>query len=117
MPYQRLLDTLVGSVAGAHAALLLDGTGEVVLESGSKDDRYRLIGAYQGIVLAHARKAAVYCDSGGLELVIARYDLGAVVLRPLKDDYYLVLCLGRDANMALALLHSADTERRMNAAL
>jgi len=117
MPYQALLDTLVGSVAGARAALLLDGTGEVVIEAGLRDDRQRLIGAYQGIVLSHARKAAQRCDSGGVVFVVARYAGGAVVLRPLKDEYYLVLCLGREANVALAVLSSAETERRVNAEL
>ena len=117
MPYQALLDTLVGSVEGARAALLLDGTGEVVIEAGLREDRQRLIGAYQGIVLSHARKAVYRCGSGRLGFLIARYDGGAVVLRPLKDEYYLVLCLGREANVAVAVLRSAETERRVNAEL
>ena len=117
MPYQALLDDLVGSVAGARAALLLDGTGEVVIEAGERDYRQRLIGAYQGIVLSHARRAVQRCHTGEVVFVIARYEGGAIVLRPLKDDYYLVLCLEREANVALAVLSSAETERRVNAAL
>ena len=117
MPYQSLLDGLVRSVAGARSALLLDGTGEVVIEAGKRGDAQRLIGAYQGIVLSHARRAAQRCGSGRLSVVVGRYQEGAVVLRPLKDEYYMVLCLGREASVAFALQRSAETEASVNAAL
>jgi hypothetical protein len=34
---------------------MLDAAGEVVAEAGTSDQRHRLIGIYQGIVLAAAR--------------------------------------------------------------
>jgi predicted regulator of Ras-like GTPase activity (Roadblock/LC7/MglB family) len=117
MPYQSLLDGLVRAVAGARCALLLDGTGEVVIEAGTRGEVPRLIGAYQGIVLSHARRAAERCGSGRLSVVVGRYQGGAVVLRPLKDEYYLVLCLGCEASVPFALQLSAETELRVNAAL
>lgn len=117
MPYRRILEALLARVAGARSALLLDAQGEVVVGAGQLDERERLIGAYQGIVLSHARRAAERCGSGSVAFLVARYATGAVVLRPLKDEYYLVLCLGPKANVALAVLRSEETEARMNAAL
>ena len=64
MPYQRLLDELLRSVR-ADAALLLDGEGEVAIQSGARDERHRLIGAYQGIGLTAARKTLARHDGGG----------------------------------------------------
>jgi hypothetical protein len=50
--YLSLLEELVKSVRGAEAALLLDAEGEVVVDTGPRSERHRLIGAYQGLVLA-----------------------------------------------------------------
>jgi predicted regulator of Ras-like GTPase activity (Roadblock/LC7/MglB family) len=106
MPYQRLLDALVRRVSGAHAALLLDSEGEVVVESGTRDERNRLIGAYQGIALGTARRTAMRYQGGAIQYMLCRYDWGHVILRPLKDGYYLVLSLGSGALVSAALHHS-----------
>ena len=57
MPYLSLLQGLVGSVDGALGALLMDATGEVVVEAGNGEERHRLIGAYQGIALFRLKTA------------------------------------------------------------
>lgn len=106
MPYQRLLDALVQRVRGAHAALLLDSEGEVVVESGARDERNRLVGAYQGIALGTARRTATRYQGGAIQYMLCRYDWGHVILRPLKDGYYLVLSLDRAALPSVALHHS-----------
>ena len=46
-----------------------------------------------------------------------RYATGQVILCPLKDGYYLVLSLASSANLGQGLHRSAETQRRMNAAL
>ena len=56
MPYQRILDELVRSVPAREGALLLDATARSWSQAGSRDYRHRLIGAYQGIALATARR-------------------------------------------------------------
>src|SRR5687768_16051357 len=63
LPYQRLLDELIRSVR-ADAALLLDAEGEVAIQSGTSDERHRLIGAYQGIGLTTARRTLARHDRG-----------------------------------------------------
>ena len=117
MPYQSLLDGLVRSLDGAQGALLLDGLGEVVVEAGDRGERYRLIGAYQGIGLSRARRTTERYDIGQIRYILGRYAWGHVILRPLKDDYYLVISLAPDANVAKGLHRSAQTQERMNAAL
>jgi predicted regulator of Ras-like GTPase activity (Roadblock/LC7/MglB family) len=117
MPYESLLRSLVGSVDGALGALLMDVSGEVVVEAGSGEERHRLIGAYQGIALMRLRTAAERCETGAVQHVHCRYTGGHVILRPLRDGYYMVLSLAATANVGQALHRSAETQRRMDAAL
>jgi len=107
MPYQRLLDELVRVVPGAQAALLLDSEGEVVVQAGERDYRARLIGAYQGIALATAQRTSERYSSGPVEYMLCRYDSASVILRPLRDGYYVVLSLTVEASTAVGL-HRAD---------
>src|SRR5258706_3714973 len=108
MPYQSLLDGLVRSVDGAQGALLLDAMGEVVMESGARDYRHRLIGAYQGIALAAAERMRNRHAVGAIQYVLGCYANGHVILRPLKDGYYLVVSIGAEANVGQAVHRSAE---------
>ena len=85
---------------------MLDAGGEVVVAAGRTDDQLRLIGAYQGIALTNVQRAATRYAAGSIECVICRYAGGTVILRPLKDGYYLVLALAADASVALAVHQS-----------
>jgi hypothetical protein len=114
MPYQRILDDLLRSVGG-HAALLLDAEGEVAIQTGTRDERHRLIGAYQGIGLATARKTlAKYGGSGPIRYMLCRYTAGVVILRPLKDGYYLVLSMPVDGRVAEGIHRSELTQEKLN---
>jgi len=117
MPYQKLLDALVRSVDGAQGALLLDANGELVVESGLRHERLRLIGAYQGIALTRARDVKDRYEMGEIRYIACRYSDGQVLLRPLRDGYYLVVALALGANVGQAIHRSADTGERLNAAL
>lgn len=117
MPYQSLLDRLVQGVDGAQCALLLDSEGEVVVEAGAGGERHRLIGAYQGIALTRVRDTGERYDSGPIDHILCRYFFGHVILRPLKDGYYLVMSMAPDANVGQGLFHSAEARDRMNAEL
>ncbi len=114
MPYQRILDELLRSVGG-HAALLLDGEGEVAIQAGTRDERHRLIGAYQGIGLATARKTmARHGGSSPIRYMLCRYAAGVVILRPLKDGYYLVLSMPVDGRIAEGIHRSELTQEKLN---
>ena len=117
MPYQALLDDLVERLPGARAALLLDAEGELVVDSGARDLRHRLIGAYQGIALADARRILDRYQGGNPGLLVCRYAQGTVIVRSLRDGYYLVLSLAPDASLAQGLRHSSDASERLRAEL
>jgi predicted regulator of Ras-like GTPase activity (Roadblock/LC7/MglB family) len=117
LPYLLILERLLRAVAGAHAALLLDAYGEVVVEAGAKDLRHRLIGAYQGIAFATARRAAERHEIGPIDQFCCRYTLGTIALTVLKDDYYLIVSLAPEASLAVSLWHSARARDELNAEL
>jgi predicted regulator of Ras-like GTPase activity (Roadblock/LC7/MglB family) len=107
MPYKRILQDLVQAVPGAQAALLLDVQGEVVVEAGPRDERYRLIAAYQGITLSSLRRATERHGTGQILEVISKHAGGSVILRPLRDGYYLVFAVSPAADLARSLRRSA----------
>ena len=115
MLYVPVLQSLLASVDGAQAALLLDSEGEVVVEAGDKQWRHRLIGAYEGIALATLKQIVARHALGDLDYVVRRHAGGSVILRPLKDGYYLMLSLGLRARVAEAIHRSVaakiDLER------
>ena len=115
MVFQSVLSTLCQSIADAQGALLLDGAGEVVVESKPGDERLRLIGAYHGIALASARKAADRYDAGPIEYLVSRHAWGTVVSRPLRDNYYFVLSLAPSSPVAVAVHRSALAQQQLNA--
>ena len=117
MPYQTLLEELVRSVPGADGALMFDSTGEVVFEAGAHDFRHRLIGAYQGIALLIAQGTSSRYAAGEISHIVCRYTGGSLILRTLKDGYYLVMSLKPDAPLAHAVHRSSVTQSRVNAVL
>jgi predicted regulator of Ras-like GTPase activity (Roadblock/LC7/MglB family) len=97
VPYKRLLEDLVRGVRGVEGALLLDSEGEVVVQAGDGDARHRLIAAYQGIALATARRTLSRFGSDAVRAMECRYERGTVILRPLKDGYYVVVAVAAGA--------------------
>jgi predicted regulator of Ras-like GTPase activity (Roadblock/LC7/MglB family) len=83
------------------------------MESGTRDDRLRLVGAYQGIALGEAQRAAARHDLGPVRELVSRYEQGYVILQPLKDGYYVVLVLGSGASVARGRHLLGPTQARM----
>lgn len=102
---------------GARAALLLDATGELVMRSGAPDERHGLVGAYQGIALTRAHRAAHRAGIGKVRLIVSRYEQGHVLSQPLKDGYFLVLLLAPKASPSLGRHFLGPVETQMNQAL
>ncbi len=117
MPYQRLIDELTRDLAGVQGALLLDSEGEVAVEAGARDVRHRLIGAYQGIALAVAKQTMRQYDIGSIRYIVCRYDEGQLILRPLKDGYFLFISFDLGANLPRGLYRSEEIQEQLNAAL
>lgn len=97
MPYLGILENLRARVAGAHAALLLDSQGELVVGSGELGEKERLIGAYAGITLGMALRGTERYAGGRIDHLVWRHSHGSVVICPLKDGYYLAVFLGPGA--------------------
>src|SRR5579859_6810243 len=112
--YLSLLEDILRSVSGADAALLLDKEGEVVVEAGAKLERHRLIGAYQGLTLAALSKVTERYELGGLEYLVRRHAAGSVILRPLRDGYYLVVSLSPGVPVGPGVFRSAVAQERLN---
>jgi predicted regulator of Ras-like GTPase activity (Roadblock/LC7/MglB family) len=117
LPYQSILDGLTGPGSGVEAALLVDSEGEGALHSGRVDRRHRLIGAYQGIALSAARRTGDRYPVGDIRYMLCRYQGAIVILRPLKDGYFLVLAVDPRANLGRVLYESEAAQARMNEAL
>ena len=99
---------------GAEGALLLDSEGEIVVQAGAADFRHRLIGAYQGITLAIARRIGTRHGIGAVESLTCRYSGAAVVLRPLKDGYYFVLAMAPGGSLVDAVRRSESARVRID---
>lgn len=117
MPYQSILDGLVRPGNGVRAALLVDSEGESVLQSGQADGRHRLIGAYQGIALSAARRTGERYEVGEIRYMLCRYATNDVILRPLKDGYFLIVSVEPEGNLGRALHQSELAQEKMNEAL
>jgi predicted regulator of Ras-like GTPase activity (Roadblock/LC7/MglB family) len=117
VPYRRILEDLLARVPGSRAALLLDGQGEVVVGAGDLDETQRLIGAYQGIALGMASRAAERFDAGPVRSLAWRHAEGGVILVTLKDGYYVVLSLGPAALVAVATRRCEDARRLLDEAI
>jgi predicted regulator of Ras-like GTPase activity (Roadblock/LC7/MglB family) len=114
LPYRVILESLLARIAGARTALLLDAQGEVVVGAGDLGERQRLVGAYQGIALGIASRTADRLDTGDVRSLVSRHDDGTVVLTTLRDGYYLVVSLGREALPAVAARHCEDARARLD---
>ena len=113
MPYKAILEDLVRS-ARVEGALLLDSSGELVIAAGAAEARHRLIGAYQGIVLGQAQRMAGRHALGEVRYMLFRHGLGTVIVRPLKDGYYLVVSLSDETDVARCLHRSGAVQARLN---
>ena len=118
MIYQQILDTLVASLSGLLAAVLLDGEGETVVAAHRAGDEHshRVLGAYQGIYLRDLVRAAARCGLGGIREFSLDFGKTRVHTEALQDGYYVVLLTDDSVSPALARrrLARASTELREN---
>jgi hypothetical protein len=75
------------------------------------------MGIYQGIMLAAARRLLQPLGAAEIEYVLTRYEEGTLILRPLRDGYYVVVSLRRGARLATGVHRSAAAQERLNEAV
>jgi predicted regulator of Ras-like GTPase activity (Roadblock/LC7/MglB family) len=114
--FQKILDALLASLEGLHAAVLLDNEGETVVASqrNGDDHSHRVLGAYQGIYLRDLARAFVRCGLGDVRSFTIDFDGSRVLTEALQDGYYVVLLASDAVSRSLArrqLARAADELR------
>lgn len=104
MIFQKILDALLASLEGLHAAVLLDNEGETVVAShrNGDDHSHRVIGAYQGIYLRDLARAFARCGLGEIRQFTIDFDGSRVFTEALQDGYYVVLLASDSVPRSLA---------------
>jgi len=103
------------NVPGARGAAFADGEGETVDTFSAQigDTGLRLIGAHWGVIYALAR-AAWKPRLGELSQLLLEFETQRVLIRRVTDDYFVVMALAPEGNLACAVraLDRAEGELR-----
>jgi hypothetical protein len=102
--FADVLRELVLNTDGAIAAIFLDQEGEAVQVIGEDflRDELKVIGAYQGIFVAEARKICSEMNHGRLQRLKVDWRGSTMLNRLLPDGYYLVIVLCSGSSEAMA---------------
>ncbi len=104
MPFQRILKDLVDHTPGAVGAVMVDWEGEAVQEYCHGDPyEIRFIAAHAGIILARFRELHSAGQGGEIEDVVVTARDAHLVAGCIDRDYSLVLRVGWDCPVSLAL--------------
>jgi hypothetical protein len=114
MPYRDVLKRLVEKIEGAIGVGFVAQDGEAVQLEGQLDDfAHRLHLAYQGILLqdlSHIHRN----PKTKLRLVLSIHQDYTVAIKPLLDDYFLVLTLKHRRSLHKALRHLEQAAEELN---
>lgn len=107
--FKEILKKMVDAVPGARGAVFADWEGESVEHyySGPEYD-IKLVGAHQGILLNIMGEVSTGCGLGGVRCMLVTTGKGKLLVRPVKDGYYLAMLLGPSASGGLAM-RAAET--------
>jgi predicted regulator of Ras-like GTPase activity (Roadblock/LC7/MglB family) len=98
MAFDKILAGIMAS-PGVEGVVLLDSEGETIFSLGYlEQERLRLVGAYQGIVLA----AAVRFDLSKERTVITLGEKRSILTYHLKDGYFICIIFSKEINVAYA---------------
>ncbi len=104
MPFKGILKTLVESVPSASGAILADWEGEAVEQFCLYEDyEIKVTGAHEGIILNHLKDVHAGFSVGGVEEVVTVTGEQQVIAGVIGSDYSLVMTLGREAVLGVAL--------------
>ena len=89
--FADILRAEIAPIEGATGAVFADGDGESIgeWEPASDADRARLMGAHWGVIFVQALEAAGQANLGALEEISITCAAGKVVLRCVRERYYL----------------------------
>ncbi len=115
MDLKQPLQELLNKTSGSSGAILIDNEGEAItylakegavqVSEISEDERVRLIGAYQRILLRESKRTVEEMRIGNLSNIVVRYESGIVAVRALKEEYALVLIGHHDLHIGQGLFY------------
>ena len=106
MSFELILKDLVNRVPEAVGAILVDWEGEAVMEHCSCDPYdLRFIAAHKGIILARLKEMQSAAQVGEVEDVAVTSGKGHLVVGCIDQYYSLVMHIGYNCPVALALYH------------
>jgi predicted regulator of Ras-like GTPase activity (Roadblock/LC7/MglB family) len=119
MIYQSILESLVSSRGGFHAAVLLDKEGETVVSAHKNGDAHshRVLGAYQGIYLRELARALSRCSLGDVRYFSIELPDSRIFTETLEDGYYVVLVAELSEPAGIARRRLARAARDLREAL
>ena len=104
MPFKAILRKLVEDTPHATGAILADWEGEAVEHYCLYDDyELKLLGAHKGIILNRMREIHGDLTVGELQDVVITTGKQPVIIGVVGPEYSLVMTLGKDALIGLAL--------------
>jgi predicted regulator of Ras-like GTPase activity (Roadblock/LC7/MglB family) len=102
MPFKQILKELVETIPGARGAILADWEGEAVEQHCLDDDfELKVVGAHQGLALGEPGVAVISTAAS------------RVAVSPVGSDYTLVVTLGREAVVGVALQRMRGIQQRL----
>ena len=104
MVFEEILEA-IWSNQGVEGVVFLDSEGEAISSFGFQDqETLRLLGAYQGIVLAAAGRLGLSAD----RTVITLGGQRSILTQHLKDGYFISVIFSSDVNFAYARFRFQD---------
>lgn len=109
------LTELVQRVPGALGAILVDWEGEAVEHAANMDDyELKVLGAYKGVILSNLRSVLRRCDGDAVEELVIGTSLNQTIIRPITDEYFLVLtCRSGETLLGRALFEARRCARSL----
>lgn len=112
MPYTSVLKRLLERVEGAVGVGFVDHDGETIhLEGRLEDYAHRLHLAYLGILAQNLKEIH---QEESLSWLISAYQRLTVVVKPLKNAYFLALTLEHRKDLYKALKHLEEAAQELN---
>ena len=115
MPFKRMLKELVEAVPGATGAILADWEGESVDQHCLYDDyELKVLAAHKGIILNQMKELQATVAGDELREAVISTELQHVIIGGIGPDYSLVMTLGPDAVIGLALRRFRETVKGLH---
>ncbi len=111
MPFRSILEELVNRTPAAVGAILIDWEGEAVQEyCHCTPYDIRFMAAHQAIILGRLRECGSWRDGANrIQDFVITTEQAHLIIGGVDDDYSLMIYIGRDCPLLLALRHFRQT--------